>query len=60
MSDLNDIVEQIDLLAPIPAIATQILAKSEDPDSSMSEIADLNPSRMRLLGSAWIKSSSLF
>jgi putative nucleotidyltransferase with HDIG domain len=41
MSDLNDIVEQIDLLAPIPAIATQILAKSEDPDSSMSEIADL-------------------
>ena len=41
MIDLNDIVEQIDLLTPIPAIATQILAKSDDPDSSMSEIADL-------------------
>jgi putative nucleotidyltransferase with HDIG domain len=29
------------MLAPIPAIATQILTKTEDPDSSMSEIADL-------------------
>ena len=41
MTSLNDIVEQIDLLAPIPAIASQIMTKSEDPDSSMSEIADL-------------------
>ena len=41
MTNLNDIVEQIDLLAPIPAIASQILTKSEDPDSSFSEIADL-------------------
>jgi putative nucleotidyltransferase with HDIG domain len=41
MTSLNDIVEQIDLLAPIPAIATQIVTKSEDPNSSMSEIADL-------------------
>ena len=41
MTDLNDIVEQIDLLAPIPAIASQIMTKSEDPDSSLSEIADL-------------------
>ena len=41
MTNLNDIVEQIDLLAPIPAIASQIMTKSEDPDSSLSEIADL-------------------
>ena len=41
MTDLNNIVEQIDLLAPIPAIATQIMTKSEDPDNSLSEIADL-------------------
>ena len=41
MTSLNDIVERIDLLAPIPAIASQILTKSEDPDSSLAEIADL-------------------
>jgi putative nucleotidyltransferase with HDIG domain len=41
MTSLNDIVGQIDLLAPIPAIASQIITKSEDPDSSLSEIADL-------------------
>jgi putative nucleotidyltransferase with HDIG domain len=41
MTSLNDIVEQIDLLAPIPAIASQIMIKSEDPESSLSEIADL-------------------
>ena len=41
MTNLRDIVEQIDLLAPIPAIASQIMIKSEDPDSSLSEIADL-------------------
>ena len=41
MTNLQDIVEQIDLLAPIPAIASQIMIKSEDPDSSLSEIADL-------------------
>ena len=41
MTNLNDIIERIDLLAPIPAIASQILTKSEDPDSSLSEIADL-------------------
>jgi putative nucleotidyltransferase with HDIG domain len=41
MTSLNDIVEQIDLLAPIPAIASQIITKSEDPDSSLAEIADL-------------------
>ncbi|MGD8292778.1 MAG: HDOD domain-containing protein [Desulfobacterales bacterium] len=41
MTNLRDIVEQIDLLAPIPAIASQIMITSEDPDSSMSEIADL-------------------
>ena len=41
MTSLNDIIERIDLLAPIPAIASQIITKSEDPDSSLSEIADL-------------------
>ena len=41
MTSLNDIVEQIDLLAPIPAIASQIMTKSADPDSSLAEIADL-------------------
>ena len=41
MTNLNNIVEQINLLAPIPAIATQIMTKSGDPDSSMTEIADL-------------------
>jgi putative nucleotidyltransferase with HDIG domain len=41
MTSLNDIVGRIDLLAPIPAIASQIITKSEDPDSSLSEIADL-------------------
>lgn len=41
MTSLNGILEQIDLLAPIPAIASQIITKSEDPDSSLSEIADL-------------------
>jgi putative nucleotidyltransferase with HDIG domain len=41
MTSLNDIVERIDLLAPIPAIASQIMTKSADPDSSLAEIADL-------------------
>jgi putative nucleotidyltransferase with HDIG domain len=41
MTSLNGIVEQINLLAPIPAIASQIMTKSEDPDSSLAEIADL-------------------
>ena len=41
MTHLHDIVEQIDLLAPIPAIASQIMIKSENPDSSLAEIADL-------------------
>ena len=41
MTSLNDIVEQINLLAPIPAIASQIMTKSEDPKSSLSDIADL-------------------
>ncbi len=41
MTSLNGILEQIDLLAPIPAIASQIMTKSDDPDSSLAEIADL-------------------
>lgn len=41
MIDLQNIVEQIDLLEPVPPIAAQIMALAEDPNSSMSEIADL-------------------
>ena len=41
MTDLRTIVERIDLLAPIPAIATQVIARSGDPDSSLSDVADL-------------------
>ena len=41
MTDLKDIVEQIDQLEPIPPIAAQILALTEDPDSSLAEISDL-------------------
>ena len=41
MNDVKDIVSRIDQLEPIPAVATQILALAEDPDSSLSDIADL-------------------
>ena len=41
MTSLDGILEEIDLLAPIPAIASQIMTNSEDPDSSLSEMADL-------------------
>ena len=41
MTDLKEIVEQIDQLEPMPPIAAQILALAEDPDSSLKEISDL-------------------
>ena len=41
MIDLKNIVEQIDQLEPVPPIATQIMALTEDPDSPLSQIADL-------------------
>jgi putative nucleotidyltransferase with HDIG domain len=41
MTDLKDIVEQIDLLDPVPPIATQIMALAQDPNSSLAEISDL-------------------
>ena len=41
MIDLEDIVGQIDQLEPVPPIATQIMALAEDPDSPLSQIADL-------------------
>jgi len=41
MTDLNDIVEQIDLLEPVPPIAAQIMALAQDPNSSLPKIADL-------------------
>ena len=41
MTDLNGIIEQIDRLEPVPPVAAQIMTLAQDPDSSMSEIADL-------------------
>ncbi len=41
MPDLKDIVRQIDQLDPVPPVATQIMALAEEPDSALSEIADL-------------------
>ena len=41
MPDLKDIVRQIDQLEPVPPVATQILELAEEPDSALSEIADL-------------------
>jgi len=41
MTDLKDIVEQIDLLEPVPPIAAQIMTLAQDSNSSMSKIADL-------------------
>jgi putative nucleotidyltransferase with HDIG domain len=41
MIDVKDIVRQIGQLEPVPPIASQLLATAEDPDSSLSEIADL-------------------
>jgi len=41
MTDVKDIVAQIDRLEPVPPIAGQIMALAQDPDSSMSEIAEL-------------------
>jgi HD-like signal output (HDOD) protein len=41
MTDIKDIISEIDILKPIPPVATQILALAEDINSSLSEIADL-------------------
>jgi putative nucleotidyltransferase with HDIG domain len=41
MTEIKDIVKQIDQLEPVPPIAGQIAALAEDPDSALSEIADL-------------------
>lgn len=41
MIDVKDIVAQIKQLEPVPPIAGQIMALAQDPDSSMSEIAEL-------------------
>jgi len=41
MSSFKDILDRIDQLAPIPPIAIRIMELAEDPDSSLSEIADL-------------------
>ena len=41
MTDIKDIISEIDILKPIPPVATQILVLAEDINSSLSEIADL-------------------
>ena len=41
MIEVEDIVKQIEQLEPIPPVATQIMTMAKDPDSSMSEIADI-------------------
>jgi putative nucleotidyltransferase with HDIG domain len=41
MTDIKDIISDIDTLKPIPPVATQILVLAEDINSSLSEIADL-------------------
>jgi putative nucleotidyltransferase with HDIG domain len=41
MTNVDDIINGIDTLKPIPPVATQIMALAEDENSSMSDIADL-------------------
>ena len=41
MTNIDDIINGIDTLKPIPPIAAQIMALAEDENSSMSDIADL-------------------
>ncbi len=41
MTDLQDVIDAIDTLKPIPPVATQILVLAEDINSSLTEIADL-------------------
>jgi putative nucleotidyltransferase with HDIG domain len=41
MTNIDDIINGIDTLKPIPPVAAQIMVLAEDENSSMSEIADL-------------------
>ena len=41
MTDIKEIISEIDILKPIPPVATRILVLAEDINSSLSEIADL-------------------
>ena len=41
MNSLKDILNRIDRLTPIPPIAGQLVTLAEDPESALSEIADL-------------------
>lgn len=41
MNDIGKIIDDIEMLKPIPPVAARILALADDPNSSMSEIADL-------------------
>ena len=41
MSAIKELIKEIDNLKPIPAVVNQIMATVENPDSSMSDIADI-------------------
>ena len=41
MTDIEEIINRIDTLKPIPPVATRILVLAEDKNSSMSAIANL-------------------
>ena len=41
MTNVDDIINGIDTLNPIPAVASQIMTLAEDENSSASDIADL-------------------
>ncbi|MBU0993826.1 MAG: HDOD domain-containing protein [Proteobacteria bacterium] len=41
MTAISDLLREIDLLAPMPDVVRQIMNKAEDPQCSMSEIADI-------------------
>ena len=41
MTNIDDIINGIDTLKPIPPVATQLMTLAEDEHSSMSDIADL-------------------
>jgi HD-like signal output (HDOD) protein len=41
MTAIREIIAQIDQLTPVPPIATQIMVLAQDPDSSMTRIAEL-------------------
>lgn len=41
MSAIKELIKEIDNLKPVPAVVNQIMAAAENPDSSMSDIAEI-------------------